>query len=120
MLVGQRWGEQPALLYEPGRDRITAIHGSTQGGFISSQPRMFANGSVVFSSNVDAPGTDAFDMYSVLPDGTKLTRITNNNLYDGFSVYWMNYRETTAAAQAYRSHSPVEQRSERTGYSLCS
>jgi hypothetical protein len=58
------------------------------------------------------PGTDAFDMYSVLPDGTKLTRITNNNLYDGFSVYWMNYRETTAAAQAYRSHSPVEQRSE--------
>jgi Tol biopolymer transport system component len=39
----------------PDGTGITAIHGSTQGGFISCQPRMFANGSVVFSSNVDAP-----------------------------------------------------------------
>ena len=91
---------------------ITAIHGGPQGGFISCQPRTFANGSVVFSSNVDAPGTDAFDLYSILPDGTKLTRITNNNFYDGFSVYWMNYNETTAAARAYRSHSSVQQRLE--------
>jgi Tol biopolymer transport system component len=91
---------------------MTAIHGSGVGGFISCQPRAFANDSVVFSSNVDSPGTDAFDMYSILPDGTKLTRITTNNLYDGFSVYWMNYNETTAVAQAYRSHSPVQQRLE--------
>jgi Tol biopolymer transport system component len=89
---------------------IKAIHGGALGGFISCQPRTFANGAVVFSSNVEAPGTDSFDMYSVLPDGTKLTRVTNNNLYDGFSVWWMNYSEVTAEAQIYRSQGVVQQR----------
>jgi len=94
----------------PDGSGVTPIHGTAVGGFISCQPRIFANGSVVFSSNVAAPGTDAFDMYSILQDGTKLARITNNNLYDGFSIYWMNYTETSSAALVFRSHSPVQQR----------
>jgi len=96
----------------PDGTGIANVHGSNLGGYMSCQPRTFANGSVVFSSNEAAPGTDAFDMYSILPDGTKLTRITNNSLYDGFSTIWMNYNEMTAAARAYRAHSPVEQRLE--------
>jgi hypothetical protein len=91
---------------------IAVLHGSGVPGTISCQARALTTDTVVFSSNVDTPGiSNAFDMYSIGLDGSKLTRLTNNMLYDGFSAYWMNYTLTQAAmSRAMRGHSPLEQR----------
>jgi Tol biopolymer transport system component len=89
---------------------VTALHGQATVGIMACQPRGFANNQIVFSSNENAPGTDSFDMYSIMPDGTKLTRITDNNVYDGFSVWWMNYNTTTAAARAVQRSAPLQRR----------
>jgi Tol biopolymer transport system component len=89
---------------------LVQIHGPGYAGTMSCQARTFANNSVAFSSNVNAPGTNSFEMWSVLPDGTKSMQITHNNLYDGFSVYWMNYNTMTASARAFERHSPLHQR----------
>jgi hypothetical protein len=43
----------------------------------------------VISTNQDYPNTSyGFELYSVLPDGSQLTRLTNNTLYDAFSTEW--------------------------------
>jgi Tol biopolymer transport system component len=89
---------------------IAQLHGSGIPGTMSCQARAFTNDRIVFSSNVDNPGTNAFDMYSIKLDGTGLTRITNNTLYDGFSAYWMNYQFQSEAARAMRSHTPLQER----------
>jgi Tol biopolymer transport system component len=89
---------------------VTKVYGTDLANVMACQPRTFTNGTVAFSSNQSAPGTDAFDMYVVKLDGTGLTRVTNNNLYDGFSVWWMNWNETTAAARAYQAQSPRQMR----------
>ncbi|MGC2197395.1 MAG: hypothetical protein WA628_22160 [Terriglobales bacterium] len=89
---------------------VTQLHGAPTPDVMACQPRAFADNQIIFSSNEAAPGTDAFDMYSILPDGSKLTRITNNNLYDGFSIWWMGYNSTTAAARAVQKATPVQQR----------
>ena len=89
---------------------ITQLHGSGIPGTMSCQARAFTSDRVVFSSNVDNPGTNAFDMYSIKLDGTGLTRITNNTLYDGFSTYWMNYQFQSEAARAMRGHTPLQER----------
>lgn len=68
---------------------ITKLHGDNTT-FMSCQPRAFAD-RIVFSTNVDSPGTDQFQMYSINPDGSNLKRLTNTALYDGFSIAWMNY-----------------------------
>ena len=72
-------GSGVAPLYDPGIANTIAV-----------QPRVLAD-RILFSSNVDNPGTNNFQMYSIMPDGSHLTRLTNNSLYDGFSVPWMNY-----------------------------
>ena len=89
---------------------IAQLHGSGIPGTMSCQARAFTNDRVVFSSNVDNPGTSAFDMYSIKLDGTGLTRITNNTLYDGFSAYWMNYPFQSEAARAMQNHTPLQER----------
>ncbi|HLV87668.1 MAG TPA: hypothetical protein VKV39_11860 [Candidatus Sulfotelmatobacter sp.] len=68
---------------------VTRLHGDA-ATFVSSEPRAVAD-RLVFSTNVDYPGTDQFEMYSVALDGSNLTRLTNNTMYDGFSVSWMNH-----------------------------
>jgi Tol biopolymer transport system component len=90
---------------------VTPVHGSGAAGYIAWQPRTLATDHIIFSSNETGPGTDSsFDMWSIAADGTNATQITNNNLYDGFSVEWMNYYEATAAARAFQAHSPRQQR----------
>jgi hypothetical protein len=109
------WPDQGGLsetLYTMNVDGsgIAQLHGSGIPGTMSCQARAFTNDRVVFSSNVDNPGTSAFDMYSIKLDGTGLTRITNNTLYDGFSVYWMNYQFQSEAARAMRGQTPLQER----------
>ena len=45
---------------------------------------------VVFTSNMDNPSSNKFELYSVKLDGSGLTRLTNNTLYDAFNTRWLN------------------------------
>jgi Tol biopolymer transport system component len=60
---------------------------------------------IVFSSNRDnlTVGTGGFDLYSAKLDGTGITRLTSNTLYDAFSEWW--YGDAVAAAA--RHSNPV-------------
>ncbi len=69
--------------------KITRLHGDN-ATFLSCQPRPVGD-RLVFSTNVDYPGTDQFEMYSIMPDGSNLTRLTSHTVYDGFSIWWMDY-----------------------------
>jgi Tol biopolymer transport system component len=66
---------------------------------------------ILFSSNRDNVngGNGGYDLYSIKTDGTGLTRLTNNTLYDAFSQWWY-YIEDPAAAQhmnrVSREHMP--------------
>jgi Tol biopolymer transport system component len=76
---------------------LTKLYGDNNT-FISCQPRAVAD-KLVFSTNVDFPGSDAFEMYSVMPDGSSITRLTNSGLYDGFSLVWWGYNAGYTSAQ---------------------
>jgi Tol biopolymer transport system component len=89
---------------------VTKVYGSDLANVMACQPRTFTDGTVAFSSNEAAPGTDAFDMYVVKLDGTGQVRVTNNSLYDGFSVWWMNWNEATASAREYQRSTPRQMR----------
>lgn len=88
---------------------VTKLHGD-DATFISCQPRAVGD-RLVFSTNVDYPGTDQFEMYSIMPDGSNLTKLTNNALYDGFSIAWLNYYEAPSLS-ARHIVSPAQERIE--------
>jgi hypothetical protein len=70
------------------------------------QPRPFAD-RILSSSNVDNPGTNNFEIYSIMPDGSNLTRLTNNSVYDGFDTSWINYPTvSTAPAASEKKRNP--------------
>ena len=61
---------------------------------------------VVFVSNRDnlaASATTGYELYSMNLDGSGLTRLTSNGLYDGFSQEWFE-PQGTAQAAARESH----------------
>jgi hypothetical protein len=68
-------GSNLAQLYNPGTGATVA------------DPRAMAD-TILFSSNVDNAdsGTNGFEIYSVMLDGSNVTRVTNNSLYDGFTL----------------------------------
>lgn len=53
---------------------------------------------ILFTSNRDnlSTGTGGFDLYSSKLDGTGVTRLTSNSIYDAFSEWW--YGDAAAAA----------------------
>lgn len=65
----------------------TVIVQDASGAVIYCDPLAVAD-KILFSSNKDNPATDAFDIYSVPVSGGNITRLTNNNLYDGFNLSW--------------------------------
>lgn len=79
LLIMNEDGSNPVPLYDP------AIPGA-----IALQSRAFAD-RILFSTNVDLPGTNSFEMYSIMTDGSGLTRLTDNSVYDGFDESRMNY-----------------------------
>jgi len=56
---------------------------------------------IIFSSNRDnlTSGDGGFDLYSIKADGTGLTRLTTNALYDAFSEWWYGDSASVAAAR---------------------
>jgi len=87
---------------------LMKLHGDG-ATFMSTQPRPVGD-KIVFASNVDFPYTDQLDLYSIKPDGSGLTRLTNNTLFDSFSVTWMN-RSSADVAQK-QTLSPIQKRTQ--------
>lgn len=66
---------------------------------------------ILFSSNrVNPLSVGSFDLYSMKLDGTSVTRLTNNPLYDSFSVFWFGSGANAAAKMARQSRATVQQR----------
>jgi hypothetical protein len=70
---------------------------------------------VLFGSNRDklSVGSAGYELYSISTTGTNVTRLTNNSLYDGFSIAEYDPTEVTAAARVRhepRTPVPVERR----------
>ena len=42
----------------------------------------------MFQTNQDFPNTIAFEIYKMNADGSGITKLTNNALYDGFDHWW--------------------------------
>ena len=57
---------------------------------------------IVFQTNRDFAGTIAFEIYSMKPDGSAVTRLTNNTLFDAFDTNWWN-SGYSSAQQALRA-----------------
>jgi hypothetical protein len=72
-------GSGLTLLYKPGIAGAVSIH-----------PQAIAD-RILFSSNVPFPSTNEFEIYSVMPDGTEITRLTDNTLYDAFDKSRIDY-----------------------------
>jgi hypothetical protein len=92
---------------------LTKLHGDGTDKVIHYDPFTVAD-KVVFSSNMDSPATDQFDLYSIKLDGTGLTRLTNNLLFDGMNIAWMNswmsYSASGAAAKRVQKLKELQQR----------
>jgi WD40 repeat protein len=89
---------------------VQPIKDAATPGIMSCEPHFFANGVIAFASNHDIPGTNAFDIYTAKLDGTNLTRLTNNMLFDSFSAVWMNYFDQPMVSRQMQGHSALEQR----------
>ena len=92
-------GSQSTSLYIMNADgsNVVPLYETVVADTTAAQPRRFAD-RILFSSNVDNVGTNAFEIYSVMPDGSNVTRLTNNSVYDGFDTSWINYPSFTAPA----------------------
>ena len=92
---------------------LTKLYGDSTDNVIHYDPFAVAD-KVVFSSNMDSPATDRFDLYSIKADGTGLTRLTNNALFDGMNIAWMNswmsYSASGAAAKRVQKLKQLQQR----------
>ena len=69
---------------------LAKLQGNETPNVVLFQPRAVGN-RLVFSSNLDHPNTNVFELYSIMPHGSNFTRLTNDSVYDGLSTQWMNF-----------------------------
>lgn len=75
---------------KPDGSNVVPLYAPGIAYAVAFQPRALAD-RILFSSNVAFPGTNEVDLYSIMSDGTEITRLTDNTLYNAFDVSWMNY-----------------------------
>jgi WD40-like Beta Propeller Repeat len=84
----------------------------TDGIGLNHDPMFVMVGStekLLFASNRDNVGTvSGFELYSMNIDGTGLTRLTNNSLYDAFCQDWYAYGDSPSRP-APRQHRPYQE-----------
>lgn len=102
----------------------TGVTQLTDGTAVNADPSLITiqgvGDRILFNSNRSNPsnwGSATFDLYSMKFDGTGVTRLTNNALYDGLSGEWYDVYGTANAASnrvlgrnqpaPYRGHLPV-------------
>ena len=64
---------------------------------------------ILFSSNRDNSSSTAgssFELYVMNLDGSSLTRLTYNDVYDGFNQEWMEQAGVSAVSRTQRRHEP--------------
>lgn len=76
------------IMSEDGSN-VAKLQGNGTPNVMLFQPRAVGN-RLIFSSNLEHPNANVFELYSTLPDGSNLTRLTNDSVYDGLSTRWMN------------------------------
>ena len=90
----------------------------TDGKGVNSDPMWLkikgAGDVILFSSNRDGTAntfaSKDFEMYSMKPDGSALTRLTSNTLFDGFTEWWWGDSSAQTAVRASRfQHQPRHQ-----------
>ncbi len=91
----------------------TGVTKLTDGVGINSDPLAFTipgvGERILFSANRDnltVTGSGGFDLYSMKTDGTGLTRLTVNSLFDAFSAEWYESGGAAAAARRARRFTP--------------
>lgn len=72
-----------------------------------------AGDKIVFQSNNAAPGSSSFEIFSMNADGSELTQLTSNSVYDGFDLWWRDSGSSSAQQQAnaralYRTRTRAE------------
>ena len=89
----------------------------TNGAGVNMDPMLLTIGGlgqrILFSSNRSNPADSSkstYDIYSMRTDGTEITRLTSNSVYDGFCYPWYETGSFTANAQ----HMQASQRLHRT------
>jgi Tol biopolymer transport system component len=88
---------------------LTKLYGDGTLSRVHCQPRAVGD-RLVFSSNLNAlVNTDQFDLYSIKSDGSAFKRLTDNTVYDGLSVVWMNYPASTAAKMRIQKAQELKQ-----------
>ncbi|HTT25215.1 MAG TPA: hypothetical protein VMG82_40240 [Candidatus Sulfotelmatobacter sp.] len=83
---------------------LTPLYAATTGIF-HYNPIPVAD-KIVFQTNQDFPGSGApipFEIYSMNPDGSSVTRLTNNTVYDGFDNMWYDGSVSLSAQRALRA-----------------
>lgn len=59
-----------------------------------------AGGKIVFQSNNALLGISSFEIFSMNADGSGLTQVTSNDVYDGFDLNWWNLVSASVQQQA--------------------
>jgi hypothetical protein len=69
----------------------------------------------VFQSNQATPGNFSFEIYTMKADGTGMTQLTSNTVFDGFDGWLWGYASASASAQQAlaKSHHGAAARAEK-------
>jgi len=105
--IGSQSTSQSLYIMNADGSNVVPLYETVVADTTAAQPRPFAD-RILFSSNVDNVGTNAFEIYSIMPDGGNVTRLTNNSVYDGFDSSWINYPSLTAPAASEKKAESVE------------
>ncbi|HKT88817.1 MAG TPA: hypothetical protein VJQ59_10300 [Candidatus Sulfotelmatobacter sp.] len=83
---------------------LTQIYSDPTPGLWNYNPVAVAD-RILFQSNQNAPSNYVFEIYSMKSDGSGVTRLTNNFLYDGFDTSWYAGPVAANSVQVLRSGS---------------
>ena len=83
---------------------LTPLYAATTGVFHYNP--IPVGDKIVFQTSQDFPGSGApipFEIYSMNPDGSSVTRLTNNTVFDGFDDMWYPWGGAASAQQVLRA-----------------
>jgi len=78
---------------------LTNLDSGAFNGIVNYNP-IAVGDKILFQSNQAAPFTFSFEIYSMKADGSGITKLTNNALYDGFDTSWYFGPSTASLQQA--------------------
>jgi len=80
---------------------LTQLYNGPTAGVLNYNP-IAVGDKILFQTNQDTPRTYLFEIYSMNADGSGVTKLTNNSLYDGFDTMWYSGPTTASQQQLLR------------------